>query len=77
MPSYLTAEFCLDLPGPSAEIAILHVRSLFDDVAPVTTKTVAQSIGCSALAVDNVLKRAAYSGRIREVRGQGWLPLAR
>ncbi len=77
MPSYLTADFCLDIPGPSAEMALAHARLLFDGTTPVTTKAIAQSIGCDALAVDNVLKRSAYSGRIREVRGQGWLPLAR
>ena len=60
-----------------ALLALTRVRHLFDGTTPVTTKTVARLIGCSALAVDNVLKRAAYSGRIREVRGRGWLPLAR
>ena len=75
MPYYLTADFCSDVPVPSAELALARVRRLFDGTTPVTTKTVARSIGCSALAVDNVLKRAAYSGQIREVRGRGWLPL--
>jgi hypothetical protein len=77
MHCYLTADFCLDLPGPSVKFALAHVRYLFDGAAPVTTRAVAQSIGCDALAVDNVLKHAAHSGRIREVRGRGWLPLAR
>jgi hypothetical protein len=27
------------------------------------------------LTVDNVQKRAAYRGRIRKVRGRGWMPL--
>jgi hypothetical protein len=75
MACYLTADFCLDLPGPSVELALAHVRDLFDGTAPVTTKAVAQSIGCSALAIDNLLESAALSGRIHEVRGQGWLPL--
>jgi hypothetical protein len=76
MSCCLTADCELNFPRPTIELAIIHVRQLFDGVAPVTTKAVAESIGCDALAVDNMLKRAAYSGRIREVRGRGWMPLA-
>jgi hypothetical protein len=73
---YITCEADLDFPVPNVERMLFHVRRLFDGAAPVTTEAVARLIGCDPLAVDNVLKRAAHSGLIREVRGEGWIPLA-
>ena len=76
MPCYLTADFHVDLPGASIDLILIQVCYLFDGATMVTTDAIARSIGCDTLAVDNTLRLAAYHGRICEVRGRDWVPLA-
>jgi len=76
MPIYLTCEADLNFPVPNADRLVAQLRTLFDGTKPVTTKAIAIAIGGDAPAVEDVLRRAAHCGLVRQVYGQGWIPLA-
>jgi hypothetical protein len=76
MSNYLTCEADLNFPVPNAERLVAHLRTLFDGATPVTTKAIAISIGGDLPAVEAVLRRAEHAGLVRQVHGQGWVPLA-
>ena len=76
MPCYLTCEADLDFPVPNANRVVAQLRTLFDGEKPVTTRDVTLSIGCDVLAVEAVLRRAANNGLVKQVIGQGWVPVA-
>ena len=75
MSRYLTCEADLDFPVPNADRLVAHLRTLFDGAMPVTTKAIAIAVGGDVPAIEAVLRRAKHAGLLREVHGQGWIPV--
>jgi len=77
MPISMTTEADLNFPVPNVERLVARLRTLFDGERPVTTKAIALAVGGDAPAIEAVLQRAERNGLVKQVIGQGWVPLAK
>jgi len=77
MTIYMTCEADLNFPVPNVERLVAKLCTLFDGERPVTTKAIALAVGGDVPAIEGVLQRAERNGLVRQVHGQGWLPVAR
>lgn len=72
--SYLTCEADLNFPHPNVDCVVAKLRLLANDNEPVTTKDIAIAVGCDALTVEAVLRRASHCGLVRRIHEKGWIP---
>jgi len=77
MTIYMTCEADLNFPVPNVERLVAQLRTLFDGEKPVTTKAIALAVGGDVPAIEGVLQRAERNGLVKQVIGQGWVPLTR
>jgi len=77
MTIYMTCEADLNFPVPNVERLVAQLRTLFAGEKPVPTKAIALAVGGDVPAIEGVLQRAERNGLVKQVIGQGWVPLTR
>jgi hypothetical protein len=75
MPKYITLEADLDFPMPSIYQIAAQLRAMYDGRTPIKAAALAKSYELAEGAIAQVLRRAEQFELVRQVPGQGWIPL--
>lgn len=75
MPKYITLEADLNFPVPNIYQIAAQLRAMYNGQTPVKAAALAKSFALAEGAIAQVLRRAEQFEMVRNIPGQGWIPV--